>query len=742
MGNFDFVHISEDNSLTITISKNSPPLAAISDEELPQVNIEPANEMTLGKNTRVLLAGQKSFWPELKKVSDNFSREQIRKVKLQAFEQKRMQRELSVNIPEQLLAEIKKNNLENRKLEKLSELLNLVRPVNFQTIAATGISVRGEVHLIPSVTNAYRGLPSGEEVIPQGLQISTKSYTSSRLPSAFINSIGGGTPGGSGIPGGNTNKVASVGSVNLSTKSMMEIPTIRSASMAAQVLEQMSANDVSDSPAVADKAPSGGSYTIHGQIELSGGLAITHEINNLKVQWKTGTQTVDGTVDYTQGLYSVNVPAYDSGKIIATLKDSHHKLLGRGDFDLNGATKEDLSIQMRKSDGVKITLAPINSAKTGEIVSAYSYDNVKILAPGAMVMGAAQTRDEADPRGAYKLSGLGGSSSFILEAGAPDYWGTRLVTETAIKERVPLFSNKMMQSLFDLAGEPGANNTYAVIWGQVNKRSKPLAGVKVSLSAQGAVGPIYFNDWRIPDKKLNATSANGLYAFIKVKQGIHVVSTEMPGHVLPSSVVVASPGFVSYAEINLKWLEVSGKISDVSLSQSVSAQISVVGTKNGFQSGSQGFSAKLASTDPVLYLDANAGSDYFVSREAILRSEAKDIDIQVYRKAWLLAQMSQNNIKQYESAGILLGKYDGTTFRVSLDNEVQADENIFYFDESGNIAAGKTESGAEGGLFLLTNLKPGLHTLLVSTADGEMTNSRVFVSEAGILNVVNGEITP
>jgi len=121
------VHIQEKDALRISISKNSPPIAAISDEVLGQVTFEPVEDVVVDKNSVQMIVGKNNYWPQLKKYSDNFEKEQIKQIELKAK-----------------AAEIEAKLIINNKLEvaqrfqtpatvvgafRITELTRLVQPV-------------------------------------------------------------------------------------------------------------------------------------------------------------------------------------------------------------------------------------------------------------------------------------------------------------------------------------------------------------------------------------------------------------------------------------------------------------------------------------------------------------------------------------------------------------------------------------------------------------------------------------
>jgi hypothetical protein len=269
-----------------------------------------------------------------------------------------------------------------------------------------------------------------------------------------------------------------------------------------------------------------------------------------------------------------------------------------------------------------------------------------------------------------------------------------------------------------------------------------MDGVRVSINVPGAFGPIYFNDLRIPDMNLKSTSKNGLFAFIKIPKGLHVVTSQLGDHELPSFLIPATPGVISYVNLKLTSVTARGVVFDPLLKQNIPAQLNIIGSSRPLTSGQNGFEYKWPSADPVAHINLHGGPEYFVQRQSILRSETKSLEIPLYQKSWLFEELSQNKIRVNEGTGMFVGFLEGTDFKVSLDREQNVEDNIFYFDEKGKISVGKMESAPNGGGFLITNLSPGIHTLIVTSCDGELNRSHLFIAEPGILNVMGGSLKP
>lgn len=686
VGNTQFVHVPNQKAMKIAISKNSPPMALLMGEELEPIKTEPEDAPAKSKTTILLSAGDLNLKPKAKVFAKSYlerEKEKIQLAKTLAPQRTRISELLSLVAPTNLTP-INLSQVHLNKKESAVANERFPSEVNLPPLGPVGtVYVKGEESPVVSIANASRGLPRGEDKPVFSVEQKAQSKAS---PSSLENKV---------------NWQSVIGKDNASNN-----------------------------------------LRIFGTIELSGGLALTQDINDLRVYWKTGTDSVEGKID-DKGRFIVDVAHVGVGKLVATLSDRQQKLMGRGVFDLNDLSFETLTQTLNSRDGFKILIQPsFASSKMGEVISAYSFDQYKMLVPGAYVLGPNYTQIQVGLDGRFEFSGLTSDSSFILEAGAPNYWRTRIITDTETKDSIPLFSDKMIESLFDLTGQKSFINSSAVVWGQASKKGKPMDGVRVSINVPGAFGPIYFNDLRIPDMNLKSTSKNGLFAFIKIPKGLHVVTSHLGDHELPSFLIPATLGVISYVNLKLTSVTARGVVFDPLLKQNIPAQLNIIGSSRPLTSGQNGFEYKWPSADPVAHINLHGGPEYFVQRQSILRSETKSLEIPLYQKSWLFEELSQNKIRVNEGTGMFVGFLEGTDFKVSLDREQNVEDNIFYFDEKGKISVGKMESAPNGGGFLITNLSPGIHTLIVTSSDGELNRSHLFIAEPGILNVLGGSLKP
>ncbi len=740
---FDFRHIALEDGLTLSFSRSSPPLAALEDEHIPLVPTYPALE-TVAANKSVFIGagfGETEFWKRLKKYS-RYAKTRINtKVVIEENADILPRRITNLfKVVKILPAKIRDSqqkpidpNFNAQNSYSVNDFNSNQRAHFVENNSQTIRQIVEEPLRAPPVT---RSLPTGEEKPPVILE---KPENENVKHEENVSRVG---PLHSNLLNTQTNKTQppwTFAKQDTSSATANSSNPAKNPSIPARPDEKASVSKNENH--TVSTAEIGLVYRIKGQVELVGGLAATGTSTMLNIQWKTGNNHRDGVIDYSTGEFEIDVPTLESGKIIATLVDDTKRAIGIGYFDLDGVGSNNDEVLRN----VKIAIVPKESIIGGTVISAYSSDAITIPVVGGEVFAPSSVREAVNDDSVYQMSGLSSDSTFILDAYAPDHWGTRVISEGRAKSKIPLFPVKMLQSFFEIIGQSANNTELGVIWGEIKHRGKPVAGVSVSVSTADAIGPIYFNALRIPDKRQQITSENGLFAFIKVKPGLHVIMAQYQNKELPSVVASTSAGIVSYAEITFKKLQLKGVVFDPLAKKNVKAQVSVVGTSVMGQSGEGGFNLTVPSTDQVLFLEANAGPNYFISREGIARSTHGEIELYAVKKAWLEESLRESGIKMDAEEGLLLGFVKGPGFHVALDSEMNQpfdESNIFYFNAEGKIDLHLTDGIEGGGAFVMTKLKPGLHTLLATSPEGEMVTSRVFVSEPGVLNVMSLFLRP
>jgi hypothetical protein len=755
IGNFDFRHFVDEEGLTLSVSRSAPPMAILEDERLTNVPMEPLQEIKRTKGSSIIVAGQSSAWPRLKYYSRIFEK----RMRLKALNQIAKKTNHSISKMSDVINLVKFFPSDDQKIPKVYAVsfTNPARKNSGRSVK----NVREDVERPLVAPSVPRSLPTGEDAPP------SKNYVAPAMVAVTVR------PALEADPSVEPKKIVTPAIVPVAAEGYVlsskrnNSANVASAAHAAPPVSQgplaappiPPAQKVAFQPPVAppgngdtvitDRKPAAAPlsedlYKISGQIELSGGLVATGSSTKVDIQWHSGSQTRVGVIDYSTGQFLVEVPSLNAGKIAARLLDETGSVLGTGEYELEGQNDPTLHMSLQSVQGVTILIEPEDVEIRGQVVSAYNVGQVIVPILGAEVFGPNQVQDVAEKNGTYNLTGLGPSSNFVLEAYAQEHWGTRIFSSAKRQMHIPVFANKMMDSFFSLVGVQQDGADYGVVWGVVKRKGNPISGVQVKLVGTENIQPVYFNELRIPDLHLRATSTNGLYAFTKIKPGINIVNAKLGAQELPSTVVSVSASRVSYSEISFKSLNVEGSVFDPVANSKIDSSVSVVGASNSAVSGGQGFNFKVPSSDSVVIVEAQPSDEYYKSRAVISRPEAKGLQINAFRKDWLKEKLRKVNVTLKDSDSVLIGTVKGPGYHAQLDDPIdpgttleKAEPQVFYFNEKGDLDPTLLDAGQNGGSFVMVNLKPGLHTLIIQSDSGESSTARLFASDPGVASVVS-----
>lgn len=103
------------------------------------------------------------------------------------------------------------------------------------------------------------------------------------------------------------------------------------------------------------------------------------------------------------------------------------------------------------------------------------------------------------------------------------------------------YSDKHIDEIAEILRDQGhyMDRSLGVVVGEL-KNLEDLSGFEVEITDDQAIGPIYFNDFMIPDSLLKRTSYSGLFMFVNVSPDNHQV------RVRNSNIIVSSLGTVGY----------------------------------------------------------------------------------------------------------------------------------------------------------------------------------------------------
>ncbi len=482
-------------------------------------------------------------------------------------------------------------------------------------------------------------------------------------------------------------------------------------------------------------------HLIRGLLEFTSGLALTSPTDELTVfQEVEGEHWQEGTVWIREGRYAIEVPNRE-GLLVAELRTERGELLGRGELELTHLPVKKKN-QFKVSD-VTIKLHPVSSTLDGRILSAYSHNDVKKAVANAQVeiLGVGH-RINTEKDGHFEDTQILEGSSVIIQAQRSGYWGTLAAGSSKNRNEFTLYPNKMLKAFMSFALENSRTNDPTIkfdqdtslVWGKITRNGKPVAGAHVELmTTDKQLSPIYFNELMIPDPKLKATTANGLYAFLPVPPGAHAVQVTEQG-ILSEPIVFPTEGrHVSTIDIEtMNWKRMVVKSFDAFAPQT---QVATDMYRLGFDSEKKRSSGTaelkyVPSTSLLILNSIPAGAEYAPSRVSVTR-QSTFAYLPMVKTQWLKGLMAgRRNPGTSIAVGFVNTK---KTYRVHPD--VGAASTVIYFDPEGKEVEGNL--GVPGGGYIVFNLDPGFRTISVVPLGTDSVSAQTVLADSKFVNLIN-----
>ncbi len=476
---------------------------------------------------------------------------------------------------------------------------------------------------------------------------------------------------------------------------------------------------------------------LNGQIEMTGGLAFTGPDTHIEVKRTLNGETLErGRIWITEGKFEIHVKKA-SGYLVAELQTRDGRVLGRGEMNLVHLTE--IPRKENRVNDIRLALRPTTMGAAFRPISGYSYGQQHMPVADARVEIQAYTQGQGvNEEGLVVEPSLNRTSSFVARASAKKHWSSLVVGQADHPQDVRLFSNSLVEALIDLELSHVSDRKEAlassVVWGQLTRNGLPVQGGSVEMA--GDYRPIYFNNMFLPDKTLKRTSANGLFAFIRVKPGVQALRVKANGRLYPAQIFPTEGKHVSYVELEVREKIVSQfKIFDVlDMNRPVSARIRLVGTDNELALNKNQFVAYSVASDHFM-VEAEAGAEFEVSRMTLTGSPGL-VNVPLLKRDWIYSLYKHQNTGLAPGHGSIVGFIDDQDFEVELTGYARGEQvQILYFDAEGKPLESK-KTGVAGGGFIIFNAPLGLQTLYIHPTQSRETYSQVVVAEPQYVHVV------
>ena len=475
-----------------------------------------------------------------------------------------------------------------------------------------------------------------------------------------------------------------------------------------------------------------------GQVEMTEGLAFVGPETVMTVKRVfNGYVFEKGRIWVSEGRFEIHVKE-PIGYLVAELLTRDGRILGRGEINLM-----DLRDVPRREDKVanlRIPLRPTAEGASFRAISGYSHGAHKMTVAGAKIEIQSYSRPlKANDEGMASEPSIDRDSSFVARAVADNHWPSMVVGQAHEPQDIRVFSNKLVQALINLNMEGASKSErkeaaqQAIVWGRLVQDGQPAAGAQVEMA--GDYKPIYFNEMYLPDPRLQATSPNGLFAFIKVHFGVQALRVRAGGKVYPAQVFPTENKHVSYIELDIRTKAVAQfKVFNAfAMHRPFSARIRLVGSDEALDVGKEEFVQYSVAANPFM-VEAEAGGEYEVSRVTITGTPHV-VNVPLVQHEWLYSLMQDRRVSQLSQRGMIVGLMDDGGYEVELTGYPMGENmQIVYVDSQGRPTESRV--GLAGGGFVIFNAPPGLQTLYMHAAGNQQTFSQIVVAEPEFVSVL------
>jgi|GEM_PF-2822383 len=488
------------------------------------------------------------------------------------------------------------------------------------------------------------------------------------------------------------------------------------------------------------------SYLIKGNILMTEGLAFTGFADTIKIARIEENLILDeGYVNVQEGYFEINVKEL-YGYIVAELSGTNGEIKGYAELDLgslNFAQINSTDIVIEKELKIKpykegFNVRAISGASTiGNTVDIELADQEK----ASIEVEGIRNKIEFDENNEITSDMFTKDSNMLMRVEAKNHWGSLAIGFGNTDQKIRVYRNSLVDALISDYKE--SHEGYAVIWGRViDKNGQPIAGAKVELAGDLAVGPLYFNKAHLIDNQLQETKGDGLFAFVKVLPGLQAIRATVNGEELPIELTVADDDHVSYVEVK------QSPIKNITLSSfdpikkvKVDTSVKLHGSEKIYEvySGQRNLE-QWPGAQGLAIVESDPGNNYALTRQLINR-ENNHHDVPVVSSLWIDKIVKGQRLNKDSTKGMIVGFVKGDGFEVFPGRELEgwSKQDIVYFDEKGRVVPKKI--GRAGGGFIMYNVPESVTSISLIPKSSNKVFTQLAVTDRYFISVMSADFS-
>lgn len=474
---------------------------------------------------------------------------------------------------------------------------------------------------------------------------------------------------------------------------------------------------------------------ITGAIEITGGLAVTNEHHIEIRRSDEGVLKELGRVDLIQGTYKIEVEDV-IGSVVARLVNKDGKTMGEGSFRLSRV--ENISAGTFK--GPKLQIAP-QPTFASVVTSAYHPNSNRAPANSRVTFVKGTSDIKVDSDSLAVMENIQKGSSTVMRAAAPDHYQSATVVVAGSESRVSLFPETMISAFRDIVSQQrqlSLDENPNIIWGQTKLDGKPVSGIEVQVESDPSLVPVYFNEMMLPDSKLNKTSSNGIFAFLDASPGYHSLLATRAGTLFGFQNVVVEEGSIAVGDIEatLRSEPVPLRVYDAFSGEFQRASIEMQSLQENLEFNERVKTITLPQVNRTGLMRVQPEGTEYLAARYLYNDKDSFVHIPLVQWSWLSAIKNYLKINDSPSSAIIVGFVPDQDFEIHLAGYDNFDsQNIVYFDMQGRILQNK--QGLAGGGFILYNVPPDTHEVVLIGKSTQKIGSRVLPVDPNTLSVLS-----
>lgn len=471
---------------------------------------------------------------------------------------------------------------------------------------------------------------------------------------------------------------------------------------------------------------------ITGQIEITGGLAVTNE-QTVELHRVVAGQVVDfGTVNVQEGTYAIDI-AEPVGDLVALLTTDDGSVIGKGVASLDDF----------------VSTAPvikINPRVDFSIASRSAYDtSIMGTAPAGTKIGFLNDESvvAANSRGVSELHNAAEGSSTLARIRTKGHIQTNLIAISGQEMSADVFPESMIKALIEIVNSQ-RGMTYerpSIIWGRIKGTKDGMPGIQVLLESAPYLEPVYFDDFMIPDLNLKATGGSGLFAFIGPSEGFHSLAAYRDEQLIGYQNTVVEEGTISIANVEIMSAKQTSlvRVYDAFMGSPQAAKLSIQALNQEiFVNGET--AVQTSQLARLGLLKSAPVGDYYLSARYVFNELQKDIFVPLIPSGWLINFKNGMKFPDAPGTGTILGFVPHQDYEVYIAGVEDISNHVVYFDSNGQVVS--SPSGVGGGGFALFNLPAEVTEVVVLGSNNHKMETRIVPVDPDSLSVLTFMANP